>query len=140
MKTVLVQGAFEIVHSGHVRVFKFAKSQGDYLIVALNSNSLIPAYKHRRPVLSWEEKAKIVRAFRYVDKVVKATEFSPMKLLRKFKPDVYVIGSEWVSTKSREMLYMKSIGGKSVVCPYFKNITPTRVIKKRLLAEALRGC
>lgn len=136
MKKVLFQGAFEIINVGHVKAFEFAKSQGDYLIVAVNTNALLRKYKGRDAVLPWIHKKKIIESLRTVDKVVPARSFSPMGLLRKHRPDVFVIGSEWIETKTREIEFVKSYGGRIAISPRFRGVVPTSEIKRRLLAEA----
>ena len=135
-KTVLFQGAFDIINYGHVRAFEFAKKQGDYLIVAVNSNALLRKYKGREAVLPWSHKEKIIKSFRMVDKVIMARHFSPIGILREYRPDVYVVGSEWVESKFREIAYVKSYGGTIAVSPRFRGVVPTSEIKRRLLAEA----
>lgn len=135
-KVVLIQGAFDIINYGHVRAFKFAKSQGDYLIVAVNSNTLMAGYKRRQPIMAWWQKKRIIESIRYVDKVVKAPEFSPIKLLKKYKVDVYVITREHRWTKAREMAYMKKKGGKTVFSRRFNGVSTTEV-KLRLAKEYL---
>ena len=92
-KIVFIQGAYEIINWGHIKSFQRLKKmyKGCYLIVALNSNELIKSYKKREPVLPWYQKKFIIESCVYVDKVVKATEFSPLKLLKKYNVDVYVI-------------------------------------------------
>ncbi len=72
----------------------------------------------------------------FVDKVVKATEFSPMKLLKKYDVDVYVLTKEWKDTKNEEIAYMKSKGGQISWSPRFKGVVCTSDIKKILLKEA----
>ena len=137
-RKVLIQGAFDILNVGHVRVFQFAKSQGDYLIVALNTNELIADYKKREAVQPWEHKAEIIRACRFVDDVIQAPHFSPLELLKAHNVDVYVVADEWVSTKGAEIAYMEAKGGCVAVAPRFTDIS-TSEIKRRLLAEAERG-
>lgn len=133
---VLLQGAFEIIHGGHVRALEYARSLGDYLIVALNSNELIRSYKKREPVLPWENKKSVLEALRCVDEVVRATRFSPMNLLKKHEVDVYVVSSEWYDTKSEEVAYMRARGGKVCVTRRFTGMSTTK-IKERLLQEHL---
>ena len=135
-KVVFIQGAFDVINYGHVRAFAFAKSQGDYLIVGLNTNTLVKDYKRRRPVMPWWQKKKILEGFKHVDKVVKAPDFSPMKLLKKYKVDVYVISREWNWSKMRERAYMKKKGGRVCFSRRFKGISTT-AIKLRLLEEYL---
>ncbi len=132
---VLLQGAFDIINWGHIKAFQRAKAQGDYLIVALNSNELVKAYKGRDAVLPWYQKKFIIESCMFVDKVVKATKFSPMELLKKYDVDVYVLTKEWAETKKDEIAFMKAKGGKISWSPRFKGVVPTSRIKEILLQE-----
>lgn len=138
-KVVFIQGAYEIINWGHIKAFQRAKKLGDILIVALNSNELIESYKKRKPVLPWYQKKFIIESCEFVDKVVKANEFSPMKLLKKYDVDVYVLTREWQHTKAEELAYMKSKGGKVNWSPRFKGVVCTSDIKRTLLEEAKDG-
>ena len=111
-KIVLLQGSFDIINSGHVRSFRRAKKLGDYLIVAVNSEALHRSYKKREPLMPYYEKKIILESICWVDKVVKANHFSPLGLLKRYKVDVYMIAPNWLHTKSKEIAYMKSKGGK----------------------------
>lgn len=135
-KVVLLQGAFDIINWGHIKAFQRAKAEGDYLIVALNSNELVKAYKGRDAVLPWDQKKFIIESCIFVDKVVKAVDFSPLKLLKKYKVDVYVLTKEWEQTKQEEIAYIKKSGGRISWSPRFKGVVPTSKIKEILLAEA----
>lgn len=139
MKIVLLQGAFEILNAGHVQVFKRCKQQGDYLIVALNTNQLLKKYKGRDAVLPWKQKKLILEAIRWIDKVIPAPNFSPLKLLKKHNVDVYCLSREWEGTKATEIAYMKAKGGKVFWTTDYKGIVRTRQIKKTLLNEAQAG-
>lgn len=116
--------------------FKRAKSEGDYLIIALNTNQLLKKYKKREAVLPWSQKAKIIRSIRYVDEVIPAHSFSPLELLKRHDVTVYVIGDEWTETKPAEIEYIKEKGGKIVILPRYKGVVCTSEIKRRLLQEA----
>lgn len=133
---MLLQGAFDILNYGHIRAFKFAKAQGDYLIVALNTNELIRDYKGREPVMAWSQKRRIIEACRYVDRVVPAREFSPLKLLKRYQVDVYVLSREWEHTKAAEIDFMKRKGGRVCFSRRFTGIS-TSAIKATLLKEHL---
>lgn len=136
MNIVFFQGAFEIINYGHVKAFKRAKSEGDYLIVGLNTNKLLEAYKKRKAVLPWKHKAEIIRACRWVDRVIPVYSFSPLALLKKIQPKVYILGDEWIESKTEEIAYMKSIGGRIVITPRYAGVVSTSEIKRRLLEEA----
>jgi glycerol-3-phosphate cytidylyltransferase len=133
---VLIQGAFDILNYGHIRAFKFAKAQGDYLIVALNTNELIRDYKSREAVVPWSQKRRIIEACRYVDRVVPAREFSPLKLLKRYRVDVYVLSYEWEHTKAAEIAFMKQKGGRVCFSRRFHGVS-TSAIKAMLLKEYL---
>lgn len=137
-KIVLVQGAFEILNAGHVQVFRRCKEQGDYLIVALNTNRLLKAYKGRNAVLPWREKKLILESIRWVDSVVPAPKFSPLDIIKKYEVDVYCLSREWQETKKEEIAYMKKIGGNVFFLRDYK-VVRTRNIKKTLLEEAKAG-
>jgi glycerol-3-phosphate cytidylyltransferase len=138
-RIVLLQGTFDLLNWGHVKAFQRAKAQGDYLIVALNTNALVKRFKGRDAVLPWYQKKFIIESCRFVDKVVRASDFSPLKLLKRYDVDVYVLTREWHSTKAREIAYMKKKGGRVVYSPRFKGVIPTSKIKEILLKEAING-
>ena len=134
-KIVFFQGTFEILNYGHVKAFELCKTFGDTLIVGLNSDKLVKSYKHREPVIPYEQKKFILESIKWVDKVVPATHFSPMELLKKYDVDVYVIGYEWIESKALEIAYIKSKGGEIRMTPDF-GATRTSQIKEVLLKEA----
>ena len=68
-KIVLVSGGFDPCHSGHIAYFKAARELGDVLIVGVNSDEWL-ARKKGRSFMPWEERATIVNAIRYVDRVI----------------------------------------------------------------------
>jgi len=134
MKTVLLQGCFDILNSGHVRAFRYAKSKGDYLIVAINTPELITDYKKRKAILPYKDKKLIIESISYVDKVVCARNFSPLELLKKYNVDVYMIAPEWLSTKAEEISYMKSKGCKICMCHNYKNVIRSSDIRRMLIS------
>lgn len=137
---VLLQGSFDLLNWGHCKAFELAKSYGDYLIIALNTNDLVRTFKRREPVLPWYQKAYMIRSNKFVDKVVKAEAFSPLELLKKYDVDVYCITHEWESTKKIEIKYMShKPGGQMKFLPRFKGVVCTSDIKKILLKEYQEG-
>jgi cytidyltransferase-like protein len=131
-KIVLLQGAFELLNSGHVRAMRLAKAQGDYLIIAVNTPELIQDYKKRKPLLPYKDKKIIIESIRYVDKVVSARNFSPLELLKKYNVDVYMIAPEWLDTKAEEIAYMKSKGCKIKMCHNYKGVIRSSDIRRML--------
>ena len=71
MKKVLTVGVYDLLHVGHVELFRKAKSLGDYLIVAVQDSNVVKKYKpEAQLVYNTDERCYMVRAIRYVDQVV----------------------------------------------------------------------
>lgn len=71
MKKVLTVGVYDLLHIGHVELFRKAKAMGDYLIVAVQDSEIVRKFKpEAKMVYSTEERCYMVRAIRYVDEVV----------------------------------------------------------------------
>ncbi len=138
-RIVLFQGAWEILNYGHVRAFERAKKEGDWLIVALNTNKLLKKYKGRDAVLPWYQKKRILESIRWIDQVVPAHDASPLSLLKKHDADVFVLTREWESSHADSIAYMKAKGGKVFFSRRYAGVVPTSEIKKRLLEEARQG-
>ena len=70
MKIGYTTGVFDMFHVGHLNILKRAREHCDHLIVGVSTDELVEEYKHKRPVVPYEERAAIVGAIRYVDEVV----------------------------------------------------------------------
>ncbi|MFN3550478.1 MAG: D-glycero-beta-D-manno-heptose 1-phosphate adenylyltransferase [Endomicrobiia bacterium] len=95
-KIVFTNGCFDILHLGHITLLKKAKSYGDVLIVGLNSDNSVKKLKgEQRPILTQDERAKILDSIKYVDYVVIFDELTPYKLITELKPDILVKGGDY---------------------------------------------
>lgn len=91
--TVFTNGCFDILHVGHIRYLAEAKTYGDHLIVAINSDSSVRAIKGEgRPLVPQDERAEVVAALQCVDSVVIFDELNPLNIIEMFKPHVLVKG------------------------------------------------
>lgn len=107
-----LNGSFDLLHAGHLYILTEAKKTADYLIVALNSDSSIKAYKSpHRPIISLNHRLELIAALSCVDFVTWFEETDPRALILKIKPDVHVNGIEY-GHDCIEAEAVKKCGGK----------------------------
>lgn len=97
---VLTMGTFDLPHPGHVALFrecrKLAGSDGK-VVVAVNRDGFVAKFKHKTPVMTYNERAEVIRAIRYVDEVIDNTGNDQAFLIESVRPDFLVIGVDWAS-------------------------------------------
>ncbi len=95
-KLVLANGCFDILHIGHIRYLEEAKSFGDLLLVAVNSDASVKKLKgESRPVIAENERAAIIAAIRFVDFVVVFEESDVCSIIREAQPDIHCKGGDY---------------------------------------------
>jgi D-beta-D-heptose 7-phosphate kinase/D-beta-D-heptose 1-phosphate adenosyltransferase len=97
MKTVFVNGTFDVLHTGHLLLFEYAKSFGDYLIVAIDSDERVKEKKgSSRPINFLWDRAFMLSNLYHVDEVITfSTDEELEELVKYYKPDIMVVGSDW---------------------------------------------
>lgn len=124
-----VSGVWDMFHIGHLNLIKRAKSQCDYLIVGVNTDERVIEQKHKSPVFSYEERAAIVAACRYVDKVIPQNDSDRLATWKKYHFDKLFAGSDWKNTprwdKYAEQL--EPLGVKIVFFPRTEGISSTKL-------------
>ena len=101
MKTIFTNGCFDILHPGHIAMLKYARSLGDELIVAIDSDSRVKSKKGlTRPINSSIIRKEILNAIRYVDRVyIFNSDDELFNLVKTISPYIMVIGSDWKDNK-----------------------------------------
>src|SRR3990170_3830636 len=128
-KVVFTNGCFDILHAGHVRYLKKARSLGDVLVVGLNSDSSIKAIKgDSRPIVPEKERAEVLGSLYFVDYVVLFREPTPVKLIQAIKPDILVKGSDWAAKDIVGSDVVKKTGGRIRRIPLVKGRSTTNII------------
>jgi len=95
MKRVITYGTFDLFHYGHLRLLERAKALGDYLIVAVSTDEF-NAIKNKKCTYPYEERAEIVKAIRFVDKVIPENTWEQKIIdIKENYIDVFVIGDDW---------------------------------------------
>ena len=97
MKVIWTNGCFDILHRGHVELFKFCKSQGDYLVVGIDTDIRVKESKgSSRPFNSQEDRKFFLEAIKYIDKVVLfSTDNELGQRLVENNVDTMIVGSDW---------------------------------------------
>jgi len=95
---VFTNGVFDLLHPGHVRYLKHARSLGEALIVGVNSDRSVRANKGpSRPITPEAERAELLSALACVDAVAIFDDETPAEIIRKIQPDVLVKGADWAA-------------------------------------------
>ena len=95
-KIVFTNGCFDIMHVGHVRLLREAKSYGDLLVVGLNSDKSVQQVKGpKRPVIPLDERAEVLAANEDVNYVIVFDTPTPLPLIKRIKPHILVKGEDW---------------------------------------------
>jgi len=97
-RLVFTNGCFDFLHPGHVHSLKVARSHGDKLVVAVNTDSSVSRIKPGRPLQSLDERLSMLMACEYVDYLVVFDEDSPEKVIRQIMPDAVAKGDEYVES------------------------------------------
>lgn len=129
-RIVFTNGCFDILHKGHIELFKKAKSLGDILIVAINSDSSVKKIKGpKRPINSAKDRAFILSAVCVIDFITIFKEEEPARIIRKLNPDVLVKGGDWKKGKIVGRDFIESKGGKVYTVSLVKGYSTSRLIK-----------
>ncbi len=95
-KVVFTNGCYDLLHPGHVRLLERARSMGDILVLALNSDDSVRRLKGpARPLISQEDRGALAAALEAVDAVTYFDEDTPRELIAAVLPDVLVKGADW---------------------------------------------
>lgn len=93
---VTLNGSFDLLHAGHLKIIQEASLQGDLLLVALNTDASIQRYKSPvRPIVPLQYRLEMMAALEMVDFVTSFEETDPIRLLSQIRPDVHVNGADY---------------------------------------------
>ena len=125
-KIVYIGLAADILHEGHLGLLKHAKSLGQKLIVAINSDQSVKKNKgNNRPINNVSIRKRQLKILPWVDEVIIFNEKTPINTILKIKPDIIVKGGDY---KKKEVVGNEI--SSVIIFPFKKNISTSRVIKK----------
>ena len=126
---VYTSGTFDMFHSNHLKMIRYARGIGDTLIVGVSTDELVCSYK-QPPTIPFEERLAIVEALRYPDVVIPQHSLDHSELVRKLNIDVFVVGDDWTGKYD----YLRELGVAVFYFPYGDGASSTK-IKERILAD-----
>ena len=129
-------GVFDLFHIGHLNILKKAKEQCEFLIVGVTTDELCKKRKNKVPIICEKERIEIVRAIKYVDKVVEQVDMDKLAMIKRYGVDVVFVGSDWKGTPSWKQ-YEKEFAKEDcevIYLDYTDGISST-ILRKRLNRE-----
>ncbi len=130
-KIVFTNGCFDLIHTGHTRYLAKARSFGDILIVAVNSDASVRRIKGKqRPINPQDERAETLAALESVDFITIFSEPDPHTIISALQPDVLVKGGDWPIEKIVGRDIVETRGGKVISVPYIEGASTTGIIEK----------
>lgn len=140
---VLANGAFDMLHVGHVRYLAGAAALGDHLVVAVNSDASVRASKGpRRPVVPEAERLELLSQLRIVDRLVLFDSRTVTPVLERLRPQIHAKGTDYTAETVPERAVVESYGGRTEICGDPKDHSTTdaiAVILERFGGEGVRG-
>ena len=130
-KLVFTNGVFDILHVGHVRYLEQARSLGDALVVAINSDASVRELKGAgRPLINETERAEILAALRAVSYVSVFDDVSPRSLIADLLPDVLVKGGDYSLDEIHGREEVEAAGGRVVSLPFVEGVSSSALIER----------
>ena len=130
-KLVFTNGCFDILHVGHVRYLQAARTLGDALVVAINSDASTRQLKGpQRPIVPQAERAEMLAGLWCVDYVSIFEELSPRSLIAALLPDVLVKGGDWSLDEIHGREEVEAAGGRVLPLPFIEGKSTTNIVEK----------
>lgn len=130
-KVVFTNGCFDILHYGHAYLLQFSRSQGDFLILGLNTDSSVRRFKGpSRPYVSEDQRAYMLSLYPFVDLIVMFNEDTPINLIEAIRPDVLVKGGDYTPETVVGREIVESYGGRVAICPRLEGLSTTDLVRK----------
>jgi D-glycero-beta-D-manno-heptose 1-phosphate adenylyltransferase len=130
-RVVFTNGCFDLLHPGHVRFLDQAKSLGDILIIAINSDRSVKKLKGPdRPILTENERAEVLAALSCVDFLTIFDELTPLKLISILLPDILVKGGDWSVDQIVGRSEVEAAGGQVTSLPYSEGYSTSDLLER----------
>lgn len=128
---VFTNGCFDLLHVGHVRYLKTARSYGDILVVGLNSDKSVKQIKGpKRPINSQNHRAEVLASLDCIDYITIFKEPDPLMVIKQIQPDILVKGGDWPESRIIGASEVRARSGQVVRVPVVPGISTTRLLDR----------
>ena len=128
-RVVLANGAFDMLHVGHLRYLAGARAHGDVLVVAVNSDLSVRSSKgHDRPIIPEAERVEIVSHLWMVDRIFLFDDPTLDRILDLLRPEVHAKGTDYTVETVPERAVVKAYGGETAICGDSKDHATTDLV------------
>ena len=126
---IWTSGCFDILHKGHIELFRYAKSLGDELVVGIDSDEKIKLDKGKnRPINDLQYRMTMLQSIKYIDKVIPFDNTKELKdTVKWYRPNIIVMGSDW---KNKEVIG-EDYAEKLIFFERVGNYSTTNMIRKK---------
>lgn len=126
---VYTSGTFDLFHSNHLKMIKYARGLGDVLIVGVSTDELVSSYK-KPPIIPFEERIQIVEALKYPDIVIPQHSLDHTDIIKKLHINIFVVGDDWFGKYD----FLETLGVKVFYFPYGKG-TSSSSVKEQIYSK-----
>ncbi|MFN4241777.1 MAG: D-glycero-beta-D-manno-heptose 1-phosphate adenylyltransferase [Tepidisphaerales bacterium] len=136
-RIVFTNGCFDLLHLGHIEYFRFAKRQGDVLVVAVNTDASVRRLKGpSRPLVPEDDRVSVLSELESIDYLVTFDDDTPLRLIDAIRPDVLVKGADYTKDRVVGAELVESYGGRVELAPLVEGRSTTALVGKILSAYA----
>jgi D-beta-D-heptose 7-phosphate kinase/D-beta-D-heptose 1-phosphate adenosyltransferase len=131
-RIVFTNGCFDLLHAGHVRYLREARSLGDRLVVGVNTDASIRRLGkgEDRPIVAERERIEVLAALEMVDYATLFDEDTPLELVRLVLPDVLAKGGDWTPETVVGADVVRARGGEVAIIPYHPGLSTTSIVDR----------
>ncbi len=134
-RIVFTNGCFDLIHLGHVTYFRFARAQGDLLVVGVNTDQSIQRLKgEKRPIIPLEDRLGVLEELESIDYLVTFDEDTPLELIKAISPDVLVKGADYQKEQVVGWDIVEAAGGCVALAPLVEGRSTSNVIQRIMQA------
>jgi D-beta-D-heptose 7-phosphate kinase/D-beta-D-heptose 1-phosphate adenosyltransferase len=130
-RIVFTNGCFDLIHLGHVKYFQFAKSQGDLLVVGVNTDQSIQKLKGpQRPIVTEEDRIGVLEELESIDYLIRFGDDTPLRLIEMIRPDVLVKGADYTKERVVGWDLVEGYGGRVSLAPLIDGRSTSSLIER----------